>query len=172
MAKDSTQQRLSRDRAPRVQITYDVEVGDAIENKELPFVLGVVGDYAGNSSKAQPRMKDRKFVQLDNDNFDDVMKALEPRIALKVDNKLKKDDSSLGVDITFSRLEDFEPQQVANQVGPLRELLAARTRLADLRNKVISNDRLEEILDTVVKDTEQLLAIHEETQKTAKGEDK
>lgn len=164
MAKESTQQRISRDRAPRVQITYDVEVGDAIENKELPFVLGVLGDYSGQSAKPLPKMKDRKFVQIDQDNFNEALASMEPRIAMKVDNKLKNDDSSLSVELNFRKMEDFEPQNVAGQVEPLRQLLEARTRLADLKNKVVSNDRLEELLDSVVRDTQKLQSIHAENQ--------
>ena len=118
MPKESTQQRLSRDKAPRVQITYDVEVGDALENKELPFVMGVLGDYAGQNKESLARFKDRKFVQVDQDNFDDVLAGMAPRLALKVDNRLREDGSRLGVDLTFRRLEDFEPQNVARQVSP------------------------------------------------------
>lgn len=170
MAKDSTQQRLGRDRAPRVQLTYDVEVGEAIENKELPFVLGVMGDYSGNPAKPLPRMKDRKFVNIDQDNFDEVLKGMEPRLNLKVDNKLKNDDSQLGIELKFTKMEDFEPQNLATQVEPLRALLEARQRLADLRNKVVGNDKLEQLLESVVRDTEQLQTIHGETQGEAKVE--
>ncbi len=165
MAKDSTQQRLGRDRAPRVQLTYDVEVGEAIENKELPFVLGVMGDYSGNPAKPLPRMKDRKFVNIDQDNFDEVLKGMEPRLAMKVDNKLQNDDSQLSVELKFSKMEDFEPQNLATQVEPLKALLEARQRLSDLRNKVVGNDKLEQLLESVVRDTEQLQTIHGEAAK-------
>ncbi len=156
MPKESTQQRLSRDKAPRVQITYDVEIGDAIETKELPFVMGVLGDYAGQNRESQARLKDRKFIHIDQDNFNDVLSGMAPRVTAKVDNRLKEDGSTLGVDLTFKRLEDFEPQNVARQIEPLRQLLEARTRLSDLRNKMAGNDRLEELLEQVVRDTEQL----------------
>ncbi|AZN35335.1 type VI secretion system contractile sheath small subunit [Iodobacter ciconiae] len=154
MAKESTQKKLSRVRPPRVQITYDVEVGDAIENKELPFVLGVVGDYTGNTP--QVKLKERKFIQIDRDNFDDVLKGMAPSLAMKVDNKLKDDDSQMSVSLQFESLADFEPQNVVNQVEPLKKLLDARRRLSDLRNKVVGNDKLEELLDEVVRDTEKL----------------
>jgi type VI secretion system protein ImpB len=157
MASESTQKKLSRVRPPRVQITYDVEVGDAIENKELPFVLGVLGDYTGHSKEPLPKLKERKFVQIDRDNFDDVLKGMAPRLAMRVDNKLAADaDSQLSVELNFSKLEDFEPQNVVQQVDPLRQLLEARTRLSDLRNKMVANDKLEELLDEVLRDTQKL----------------
>lgn len=157
MASESTQKKLSRVRPPRVQITYDVEVGDAIENKELPFVLGVLGDYTGHSKEPLPKLKERKFVQIDRDNFDDVLKGMAPRLAMRVDNKLAAEaDSQLSVELNFSKLEDFEPQNVVQQVDPLRQLLEARTRLSDLRNKMVANDKLEELLDDVLRDTQKL----------------
>lgn len=159
MAKESTQKKLSRVRPPRVQITYDVEVGDAIETKELPFVLGVLGDYSGHPKAALPKLKERKFVDIDRDNFDDVLKGVSPRLQLRVDNQLKQDKSDLGVDLTFEKMEDFEPQRVVSQVEPLRKMLEIRTRLSDLRNKITGNDRLEELLDDIVRDSEKLREI-------------
>lgn len=159
MSKESTQKKLSRVRPPRVQITYDVEIGDAIETKELPFVLGVLGDYSGNPKEALPKLKDRKFVEIDRDNFDDVMKGVAPRLQVQVDNELKKDDSRLGVELNFTKMEDFEPANIVKQVEPLKKLLEARTRLSDLRNKITGNDKLEELLDEIVRDTEKLKMI-------------
>ena len=157
MASESTQKKLSRVRPPRVQITYDVDVGDATENKELPFVLGVLGDYTGHSKEPLPKLKERKFVQIDRDNFDDVLKGMAPRLAMRVDNKLAADaDSQLSVELNFSKLEDFEPQNVVQQVDPLRQLLEARTRLSDLRNKMVATDKLEELPDDVLRDTQKL----------------
>lgn len=156
MANESTQKKLSRVRPPRVQITYDVEVGDAIETKELPFVLGVLGDYSGNPKDPLPKMKERKFVEIDRDNFDDVLKGAKPRLQLRVDNQLAKDGTQLGVELNFEKLEDFEPQRVVNQVEPLKKMLEIRTRLSDLRNKITGNDKLEELLDEIVHDTEKL----------------
>ena len=161
MAKESTQKRIARDRAPRVQINYDVEIGDAIETKELPFVLGVLGDYAGHSKEPLPKLKDRKFIQVDGENFDDVMKGVAPRLVIKVDNKLKNDDSQMGVELNFNKMEDFEPAKVANQVEPLRKLLEARVRLSDLRGKLAGNDKLEELLETIIHDTEKLQSLSE-----------
>ncbi len=159
MAKESTQKKLSRVRPPRVQITYDVEIGDAIETKELPFVLGVLGDYSGNPKEPLPKMKDRKFVEIDRDNFDDVLKGVAPRVQMQVDNQLKKDNSRMGVELNFSKLEDFEPANIVNQIEPLKKLLEVRTRLSDLRNKITGNDKLEELLEDIVRDTEKLKQI-------------
>ncbi|WP_174875399.1 type VI secretion system contractile sheath small subunit [Vogesella oryzae] len=170
MSKESTQKKLSRVRPPRVQITYDVEIGDAIETKELPFVLGVLGDYSGHSKEPLPKMKERKFVQIDRDNFDEVLKGMAPRLAIKVDNKLQEDGSQLGMELNFNQLADFEPQNVVSQIEPLSRLLEARTRLADLRNKLAGNDKLEELLDEVVRDTEKLRQISQSAHSDKSGE--
>jgi type VI secretion system protein ImpB len=155
MVRESTQKKLTRDRPPRVQIMYDVEVGDTAELKELPFVLGVLGDYSGHR-ELQERLKERKFVQVDQETFDDVLAGMAPRLALQVENRLGDSRQLLPVELDFARLEDFEPMRVVNQVQPLRQLLELRTRLADLRNKMSGNEKLEELLDGIVRDTEQL----------------
>jgi type VI secretion system protein ImpB len=146
-------------RPPRVQITYDVEIGDAIETKELPFVLGVLGDYSGNPKTPLPKLKERKFLDIDRDNFDEVLKGVAPRLNLRVENKLKNDGTQLGMELNFGKLEDFDPTNVVNQVEPLRKLLEVRTRLSDLRNKISGNDKLEELLDEIMRDTEKLKKI-------------
>lgn len=146
-------------RPPRVQITYDVEIGDAIETKELPFVLGVLGDYSGNPTAPLPKLKERKFVDIDRDNFDDVLKGVAPRLAFRVENKLKNDGTQMGMELNFSKLEDFEPQNVVSQVEPLKRLLEVRTRLSDLKNKISGNDKFEELLDEIMRDTEKLKKI-------------
>ena len=156
MAQESTQKKLERDRPPRVQITYDVEVGDTIETKELPFVLGVLGDFSGDPAEPLPRLKERKFVQIDKDTFDDVLRGLAPRLRLQVDDRLRDDGGQLGLELRFNRMEDFEPAGIVAQVEPLRRLLEVRNRLADLRNKMVGNDRLEELLDGAVRDTGKL----------------
>jgi type VI secretion system protein ImpB len=148
-----------------VQITYDVEIGDAIETKELPFVLGVLGDYSGQPKTELPKLKERKFVAVDRDNFDDALKGMAPRLTLQVENTLKADDSRLSVELNFDKLEDFEPQRIVNQVDPLRQLLDIRTRLSDLRNKIIGNDKLEELLDQIVRDADKLEAIQQSNPK-------
>ncbi|HBO0859702.1 type VI secretion system contractile sheath small subunit [Pseudomonas aeruginosa] len=160
--KESTQHKLDRVRAPRVHITYDVEVGDAQEKKELPFVVGVLGDYSGNPLEPLPRLKDRKFVQVDRDNFDSVLKGTKPRLTYRVDNTLAKDETQLGVELNFSSLDDFEPQNVVRQIEPLRKLLDVRNKLADLRNKMGGNDKLEELLMEVLQSTEKLGALSKE----------
>ena len=159
MARESSQQKLSRNRPPRVQITYDVEVGGAIETKELPFVMGVLGDFSGQPKDPLPKVKERKFINIDRDNFDEVLKGMSPRIQMQVDNRLKDDGTQLGMELQFKKMEDFEPENVAEQVAPLKALLDARKRLSDLRNKLAGNDKLEALLDDVVRDTEKLRTI-------------
>ena len=119
MARDSTQHKLDRVRAPRVHLTYDVEVGGAIQKKELPFVVGVLADLSGMPTEPLPRLKDRKFVDIDPDNFDKVLAGLKPRLAFQVDNTLQKDGSKINVELNFNSMDDFSPEQVANQVEPL-----------------------------------------------------
>ncbi len=153
MAKGSTQHKLDRVRPPRVHVTYDVEVGDAIEIKELPFVMGVLGDFTGQPTEPLPRLKDRKFVEVNPDNFDSVLEGMKPHLAFTVDNKLSENpDDKLKIDLHFRSLEDFEPDKVARQVKPLRELLDLRTRLSDLRGSLQGNDKLEEVLLKTVED--------------------
>src|SRR5579862_3629797 len=138
MATRGTQHKLDRVRPPRVHVTYDVEVGDAIEIKELPFVMGVLGDFTGQSVDPLPRLKDRKFVEVNPDNFDSVLEGMKPHLSFAVENKLSEDPdaANLKVDLHFQKLEDFEPQNVARQVKPLKELLDLRTKLADLRGSL------------------------------------
>ncbi|ARB45792.1 type VI secretion system contractile sheath small subunit [Alloalcanivorax xenomutans] len=161
--KDSTQKRLQKVRPPRVQLTYDVEKGDAIEQKELPFVVGVLGDFSGNPEEPQPKVKDRKFVNVDMDNFDEVMEGMAPRAVYRVPNKLTEEGGEFGVELKFKSMEDFRPEAVVEQVEPLRRLLESRTKLADLRNKLIGNEKLEDLLSDVLKNTEQLKALREDS---------
>ena len=118
--KESIQKRLQKIRPPRVQMTYDVEVGDAIEKKELPFVVGVVGDFSGQSEVEQKKLRDRNFVNVDNDNFDEVLKGVEPRAAFRVANTLSEKGGEFAVDLKFKSMEDFRPESVVQQVEPLR----------------------------------------------------
>src|ERR1700687_4870025 len=146
MAKESVHKKLERVRPPRVHVTYDVEVGDAIEVKEIPFVMGVLGDFSGMPTEALPRLKDRRFVEVTPDNFDSVLESMKPHLAFSVENKLS-DDSAAGqlkVDLRFKSLEDFEPEQVARQVKPLKELLDLRTRLNDLKGTLQNNGTLDD----------------------------
>ncbi|PYX87853.1 MAG: type VI secretion system contractile sheath small subunit [Acidobacteria bacterium] len=158
MARESTQQKLSRVRAPRVHITYDVQIGDAIENKEIPFVMGVLGDFTGQPEQPLAKVKDRKFVEVTPDNFDTVLAGMNPHVAFAVENKLSEDPNApqLKVDLRFKSLEDFEPEQVARQVKPLRELLELRTKLSDLRGSLQGNDKLDELLLETITNTEKL----------------
>ena len=165
--KESIQKKLQRVRPPRVQLTYDVEIGDAIEQKEIPFVVGVLGDFSGQSESALPKLKERKFVNVDVDNFDDVMKAIEPRTVYRVKNTLSGQGGEFAVDLKFKSIEDFRPESVAQQVEPLRKLVEARTKLSDLRNKIAGNDKLEDILSEVLANTESLRRLGQETQKKA-----
>lgn len=159
MAKgESIQKRLTKVRPPRVQMTYDVEIGDALENKELPFVVGVLGDFGGNPDAPRKRLKERKFVNIDIDNFDEVLGGVAPVARFQVPNKLADDDTSLGVALQFKSLADFRPESVVRQVAPLAALLEARSKLADLRNKLAGNDKLEDLLGDVLRNTDQLAA--------------
>jgi type VI secretion system protein ImpB len=164
MARESTQQKLSRVRPPRVHITYDVEVGDAIEIKELPFVLGVLGDFTGMPEQPLPRLRDRKFTEINPDNFDKVLEGMAPHLSYAIENKLSEDPDAgqLRVDLKFRSLEDFEPENVAKQVKPLRELLELRTKLSDLRGSLMGNDKLEQMLLDAVNDSSKLEKLRSE----------
>src|SRR6201990_2708442 len=142
MAKQSTQHTLDRVRPPRVHVTYEVEVGDAIELKELPFVMGVLGDFTGQPTEPMPRLKDRKFTEVTPDNFDSVLEGMKPHLAFAVENKLSEDANApqLKVDLHFKSLDDFEPENVAKQVKPLAELMDLRTKLSNLRANLQGND--------------------------------
>jgi type VI secretion system protein ImpB len=158
MAKQSTQHKLDRVRPPRVHVTYDVEVGDAIELKELPFVMGVLGDFTGQPTEPLPRLRDRKFVEVNPDNFDSVLEGMKPHLSFAVENKLSEDSNApqLKVDLHFKSMDDFEPENVARQVKPLKELLDLRTKLSDLRGSLQGNDKLEELLLDAVGDKNKL----------------
>lgn len=148
--KESLQHKIDRVRPPRVQITYDVEVGGAIELKELPFVVGVMGDFVGKSEEPLPAFKNRKFVEIDPDNFDQVMAGMAPRLAYTVDNKMQDDGSKMGVELKFKSIEDFEPDKIVQQVEPLRKLVEARQKLSDLRSKMDGNEKLESMLEDII----------------------
>lgn len=154
--KESTQHKLDRVRAPRVQITYDVEVGDSIEMKEIPFVVGVLGDLSGNPQEPLPKLKDRKFVEIDRDNFNKVLEGMKPRLAYRVDNKLSGDDTKIAVELNFKSMDDFHPEKVVQQIDPLRKLAETRKKLSDLLGKLDGNDKLEELLQDVISSTESI----------------
>jgi type VI secretion system protein ImpB len=164
MPSESVQKKLERVRPPRVNISYEVETGGAIELKELPFVMGVLGDFTGQPTEPLAKLKDRKFVDVNPDNFDDVLKSMRPHLAFTVENKLSEDPDAgkLGVDLTFESLDDFSPERVAQQVKPLREMLELRTKLADLRGTLQGNDKLEEILQSTLSDDEKMKQLKSE----------
>lgn len=163
--KDSVQKRLEKVRPPRVQLTYDVEIGDAIEQKEIPFVTGVLADFTGQRDASLPKLKDRKFVSVDMDNFDEVMSGMAPKAAFRVKNELSPAGGEFAVNLAFNSFDDFRPESVVQQVEPLRKLLEARSKLADLRNKMAGNEKLEDLLGEVLSNTEQLKKLGAETKK-------
>jgi len=148
--KESLQHKIDRVRPPRVQITYDVEIGGAIELKELPFVVGVMGDFVGKPEEALGPIKNRKFVEIDPDNFDQVLSGMKPRLAYTVENKMQDDGSKVGVELKFNSMDDFHPDSIVQQVEPLRKLVEARKKLSDLLSKMDGNDKLESLLEDVI----------------------
>jgi type VI secretion system protein ImpB len=164
---ESLQHKLDRVRRPRVHLTYDVEIDGALVEKELPFVVGVLADLAGNRpARPLPPLKNRDFVAIDRDNFDEVMAGIKPRLVMQVDNALQGDGSRLNVELCFNRMADFEPGQVVRQVKPLRELLAERERLANLLHKLDGNEQLEDALQRVIRDSDALRRLGLETGRT------
>lgn len=156
---ESLQHKLDRVRRPRVHITYDVETGGAMEDKELPFVVGVMSDLSGQPKEPLRPMKERKFVPIDRDNFDDVLDKMAPRLALHVANRLTGDDNKLAVELNFHGMDDFEPAQVAEQVPALKALLDIRSRLNELAGKMEGNDKLQQLLGKVLENTQNATAL-------------
>ena len=148
---ESLQKWVGRNRPPRVQITYDVEIGDAVEKKELPFVMGVLADLAGHPSEAPTKLKDRRFVEIDRDNFNQIMEKISPRLDLSVDDRLKG-EGQIKVELNFKQFSDFHPEAIVEQVPRLAKLLEARTQLRDLLSKLDGNDELNELLALVAID--------------------
>jgi len=158
MARESVHAKLERVRPPRVHVTYNVEVGDAIELKEIPFVMGILADLSGQPEEALPKIKDRRFVEITPDNFDSVLDNMKPRVAFSVENKLSDDANAgnLGIDLTFKSMDDFEPEHVARRVKPLKDLLDLRTKLSDLVGTLQGNEKLERLLQEVLNDSGKL----------------
>ena len=171
MGRESTQHKLDRVRSPRVHITYDVETGGAIELKELPFVVGVLGDFTGQPTEPLPKLKERKFVEVNPDNFDSVLEGMKPHLAFSVENKLsdEPDAPNLKVNLNFKSMDDFEPENVARQVPPLKQLLDLRQRLSDLRGSLQGNDKLEEMLLDAVGNTDKLDKLKGEIKEGSNG---
>jgi type VI secretion system protein ImpB len=170
VARESLQHKLDRVRPPRVHITYDVEKGDAVETKELPFVVGVLADLSGKPEEPLPRLGDRKFIDIDRDNFDAVLRGMKPRVTFRVDNKLTNDDTKLAIELRFNGLEDFEPEQVVDQIEPLKKLLEIRKQLSGLLAKLDGNDRLGARLQEILTTTELLQRAGKEAGVEAAGE--
>jgi type VI secretion system protein ImpB len=173
VARESIQKKLERVRPPRVQISYDVEIGDAIELKELPFVMGVLADLSGQPKEALARFKDRRFVEITPDNFDSVLDSMKPHLAFSVENKLSEDSNAgqLKVDLNFKSMDDFEPDNVAKQVKPLKALLDLRSKLSDLRGNLQTNEKLDELLLDAVSNTDKLDKLRSELGIQPKKED-
>ncbi len=169
---ESLQHKLDRVRSPRVHITYDVETGGAIEKKELPFVMGIFGDFTGQPEEPLPKLKDRKFVEVNPDNFDSVLAAMKPHLAFAVENKISDDPDAgqIRANLRFRSLEDFDPTNVAKQIKPLKELLDLRTKLSDLRGSLQGNDRLDEALQAALRDTGKLDQLKSEIAKSKEEE--
>lgn len=156
---ESVHEKLKRVRKPRVHITYDVETNGAVVKRDLPFVVGVMGDFSGNPSAPLKPLKDRSFISVDRDNFNEVMGRMTPGCNLRVENTLKGDGSEMAVRLDFRSIEDFEPAKVVDQVEPLRKLLETRNKLRDLLTNVDKSDQLEPLLEEVLKNTQRMQAL-------------
>ncbi|CAM7499942.1 MULTISPECIES: type VI secretion system contractile sheath small subunit [Citrobacter] len=163
---ESIQHKLNRIRPPRVQITYDVETGGAIEKKELPLVVGILADLSGQPISPPEKLRERRFVEIDRDNFDDVLASISPRLAMQVNNRLANDGSKFNVELNFKTFEDFTPLNIINQIKPLQRLLLARQRLRDLLTKLDGNDDLDMLLQKVITDNAELQALRPATEDT------
>ncbi|MES2252497.1 MAG: type VI secretion system contractile sheath small subunit [Pseudomonadota bacterium] len=151
---ENTQHKIDRIRPPRVQITYDVVVGESTEMKELPFVVGIMADLSGMPLEPLPKMKDRKFIDIDSENFNDIMGYVKPHLSLNVKNRLLNNNSDLVADLTFQSMDDFKPVNIVKQVPALSKLYEARVHLKDLLSKLDGNDVLEQLLHEVIHDAE------------------
>jgi type VI secretion system protein ImpB len=158
----SIHKKLERVRKPRVHLIYEVETGGAAVKRELPFVVGVLGDFSGNPSQPLKPLRDRKFVQIDRDNFQDVMASMTPELNLRVDNTLAGDGSEMAVSLRFNSMEDFEPAKVAGQVDSLRKMLETRNRLSDLIAKADRSSDLEGLLEEALQDADAMRKLSKE----------
>jgi len=158
----SAQHKLDRIRPPRVQITYDVEIGGAIEEYELPFVMGILADLAGHPETPLPPLKDRKFIDIDRDNINDVMASLNARLPVRVKNVLGGDAPDLNILLQFKSMDDFNPLNIVNQIGPLSDLYKKRVALSDLLSKLDGNDPLDTELRNIVENPDVLAQLKNE----------
>ncbi|MFT5083363.1 MAG: type VI secretion system protein ImpB [Lentisphaeria bacterium] len=169
---ESIHDKLKRVRKPRVHITYDLETNGATSSKELPFVMGVMGDYSGDNADAKKTLKDRKFAQIDRDNFNDLMGKINPQLNVKVENTLEGDDSKMSLNLDFQNMDDFEPHKIVNQVEPLKKLLETRNKLRDLMTKADRSEELENILEEILSNTSALTSLSSELGLEESGENK
>lgn len=167
---DSLQNWVGRNRPPRVQITYDVEIGDAVEKKELPMVVGLLADLSGQPAIALPKLKDRRFVEIDRDNFNEIMGKISPRLDLSVADAMKG-EGSIKVELNFKEFDDFHPESIVRQVPRLAKLLEARQQLRDLLAKLDGNDELDSLLENIVQSTEELKTIQSQANADAPASD-
>ena len=159
---ESIHDKLKRVRKPRVHITYDVETNGALEKKEIPFVMGVMGDYSGDNVDTKKPLKDRKFSQIDRDNFNEVMSNVSPQLSMKVENTLEDNGSEMAVSLDFKTMEDFEPHKIVEKIDPLKKLLDTRNKLRDLLTKADRSDALETVLEKILSDAEAMSALSKE----------
>ncbi|MDR0640342.1 MAG: type VI secretion system contractile sheath small subunit [Holosporales bacterium] len=153
---ESRQHTLGRIRKPRVHITYDVEIGDAIEKKELPFVVGIMADLSGHPEVPLSILKNRKFVEIDRDNFAEIMEVIHPRLVIRIANKLSDETPEVSVELLFKNMTDFEPQNIAKNIPNLAALYSRRTALKNLITKMDGNDALEALLNQLMRDRDSL----------------
>ena len=163
MAKPSSQKFIARNRAPRVQIEYEVELYGAQKKIQVPFVMGVLSDLSGDSAEPLPGVDERRFLAIDIDNFDERMKSMKPRVAFRVPNTLTG-EGSLNVDITFESMDDFSPAAVARKVGALNKLLEARTQLANLVTYMDGKSGAEDLIAKILNDPALLKTLAEKPQ--------
>ena len=171
MAKSSIQHKLDRVRKPRVHITYDVEIGDAVVQKELPFVMGVMGDFSGNPTSKPDPLKDRKFVNIDRDNFDDVMARISPELNIRVQNTLEGGDTEMALQLKFNSMGDFDPAALVEQIPALKKLLDSRNQLRDLLTTMDQSEDLEELMEKILSDANQVQAAAGEMGVSADSDD-
>ncbi|MAZ89740.1 MAG: type VI secretion system contractile sheath small subunit [Cellvibrionaceae bacterium] len=168
---ESIHNKIKRVRKPRVHITYDVETNGAQVKKELPFVVGVMGDYSGDNTENRKALKERKFVQIDRDNFNEAMGKVNPKLNLQVENTLADDGSKMAVDLDFKNMNDFSPEAIVDQVPALKQLLEARSKLRDLLSKADRSEELENVLEDILKNTDHISELSKELGVGTEGDD-
>lgn len=159
---DSIHDKLKRVRKPRVHITYDLETNGSVVEKEIPFVMGVMGDYSGDNADSKKPLKERKFSQIDRDNFNEIMSKVNPQLRMKVENLLEGDGSEMSLNLDFKNMEDFEPHRIVEQLEPLKKLMDTRNKLRDLLTKADRSEELESILEDVLSNTNALSSLSNE----------